>query len=87
MLENIFHRRTNTYNLRSQPDLKIPSINTTYKGINSLRYYGATIWNSLPENWRNIETLGEFKSKIKKWKPDLCKCRLCKTYIDGVGFV
>ena len=24
ILENIFRRRTNTYNLRSQPDLKIP---------------------------------------------------------------
>ena len=29
--------------------------------------------------------LGKFKDKIKKWVP-VRKCRLCKTYVKGVGF-
>ena len=87
VLENIFTRNSTNYNLRSQADLQIPDVHSTYNGLNSLRYYGAVMWNSLPITLRNIETLSEFKGKIKQWKPKNCPCRLCKTYIDGVGFV
>ena len=28
-----------------------------------------------------------FKNKLKEWKPRSCPCRLCKTYIQHVGFI
>ena len=34
----------------------------------------------------NIDNL-EFKSKVKSWNPINCPCKLCKTYIGGVGYV
>ena len=40
----------------------------------------------LPEVFKKIDVLAKFEDDIKKWVPD-CKCRLCKTYIAGVGFV
>ena len=45
------------------------------------------MWNSLPINIRNSESLSVFKAKIKVWKPDNCTCRLCKEYLNGVGFI
>ena len=30
--------------------------------------------------------LNAFKKRIKSWKPN-CSCRLCKTYLQGVGFI
>ena len=45
------------------------------------------MWNSLPIDIRNYESLVVFKAKIKTWKPDSGTCRLCKKYLNGVGFI
>ena len=41
----------------------------------------------LPDDCKDIENLSIFKNKVKKWKPGNCPCRLCKTYINNVGFI
>ena len=84
---NIFIRTNHNINLRSQPDLLIPSVKTALKGKQSLRYFGSLMWNSLPIDIRNSKSLSLFKTKIKAWKPDSCTCRLCKEYLNGVGFI
>ena len=45
------------------------------------------IWNIVPQNIRESNSLNEFKSLIKFWKADTCPCRLCKNYIAQVGFI
>ena len=65
----------------------IPKVNNEYTGKLSLRYFGPVVWEiMLPDAYKEIKTLGKFKEDIKKWLPD-CNCRLCKTYISGVGFI
>ena len=73
--------------LQYQSDLIVPSVNSLLKGKNSLRYFGSIIWNYLSVEIRKSEILPVFKLKIKEWKPDNCKCRLCKEYLGGVGFI
>ena len=75
------------YNLRTIKDLKVPSINTVWKGENSIRFFGAKLWNLLPSDIENAKSLYVFKTKIKNWQPLDCPCRMCKNYINGVGFV
>ena len=58
-------------------ELAIPLVNTVLKGKNSIRYLGPVIWNSIPLNIRCIDNINIFKSKIRQWKPESCKCRLC----------
>ena len=77
----------NSYNLRSQSHLEIPSVNTENSGKNSLKYFGPIIWNSVPARLRNIENLSEFKREIRKSRFDDCQCRLCKNFIGNVGFI
>ena len=36
---------------------------------------------------RTLETLNKFKKEIKSWKCDASPCRMCKTYIQRVGFI
>ena len=36
---------------------------------------------------KNALPLQFFKNKLKEWKPTSCTCRLCKTYIQHVGFI
>ena len=64
-----------------------PSINTVQFGSESTVHRGAKIWELIPENVKSSESAGIFKSKIKKWVPEICPCRLCKTYVNQVGFV
>ena len=48
---------------------------------------GPKIWEMLPSEMQECETFSEFKSKVKSWNPINCLCKLCKTYIGGVGYV
>ena len=40
----------------------------------------------IPKDIKESKSLSEFKRKIKKWKSKECPCKLCKTYVAGVGF-
>ena len=63
------------------------TVNSVYKGDNSLRIFGPIVWNNmLPENYKTCPTLTHFKNSIKSWIPKNCPCRLCKNYIPGLGF-
>ena len=56
--------RDSAYDLRdSENKLNVPLPRTNYYR-NSFSYNGATLWNSLPCDIRNIESLGVFKRKI-----------------------
>ena len=74
-------------NFRDRLELKIPSINSELKGKHSLRYHDSVLWNNITYKIRNLENLHFFTAKIKKWKPNSYKCRTCKPYACGVGFI
>ena len=59
----------------------------TYLLTESLSFLGPKIWNLVPEEIKTSETVDIFKNKIKKWIPENCPCRLCKTYVRVSGFV
>ena len=54
-----------------------------YKIVNSI---APPIMN-LHTKYKNAKSLDEFKSKIKAWKCDFCQCRLCKKYVQNLGFI
>ena len=88
LMNNIFKlREENPYNLRHVSEFSRPMINSVYHGTESISFLGPKIWDILPEKLKNIETLEVFKKEIKIWKPDNCPCRLCKVFIEGVGFL
>ena len=72
---------------RSGSSFIVDSRNTVFKGDLSLRTYGPKVWNELlPRDLKNIDSLEDFKTEIKKWVPE-CHCRLCRIYVQGVGFI
>ena len=71
---------------RSERDFIIPRVQTEQYSKNSFRYLGPKIWNSLPIEIRR-KSFSDFTSYIKRWKPIGCPCTLCKTYIQGVGYI
>ena len=84
IMKDLFHLRQDS---NGTSKFIIPNVKSEYMGKLSLRYFGPVVWETmLPEAYKEIDILAKFQDDIKKWVPD-CNCRLCKTYIAGVGFV
>ena len=63
----IFQLNESLYGLRSNGSQKpcIPNINSARFGKDSIRYFGPVIWNSIPAEIRNANTLSSFKKEIR----------------------
>ena len=75
------------YNSRTQTDFEIPHVKTVNYGLESIRFLGPKIWESVPNDHKRKESVSSFKTAIKKWKPEQCSCRLCKTYLQNIGYL
>ena len=84
---NVLKTRTLTYNLRSQTDFVRDCVNTRRYGLNSLSYFAPKVWDMIPLEIKNINSLQKFKTEIRKWAPKNCSCYLCRPYIHNLGFV
>ena len=65
----------------------IVEIQKTVKyGTETISYLAHKIWSLVPNVIKSSKSLDVFKSKIRQWEPD-CPCRLCKNYLQHVGFI
>ena len=89
IMHEIFEQRNIQYNLRSQTDFQLGSVKTVNCGLRALRYLGPKIWNIVPFEIKNSETLAQFKLKIKSWEPSHCPCNLCQStlYFHCLGYI
>ena len=74
--------------LRNQVDFYNPSNPRSVNwGLETLRHLGPILWNAIPKDIKGAPSLNRFKALIKTWEPINCPCRLCKIYINHVGYV
>ena len=78
--------RTLSYNLRTQNDFSSRVPKTVKYGTETISFLALKVWALVPEKLKECYCLEAFKSKIRKWKPD-CPYRLCKTYLQLIGFL
>ena len=86
-MKNIFSVSENPVNLRKKVSFGSFNIKSVYNGLDTISFRGPQIWSNVPTEIKSSKSLSEFKLKIKSWKPIGCTCRLCKSYIQNVGFV
>ena len=87
IVSNIFTQKNcHPYNLGLNSQFSRPLVSSVFHGTESISYLGPVIWDILPGSYKNLSNVSVFKNKIKKWKPENCSCRLCKTYISRLGF-
>ena len=88
LMNDIFKRRgEQIYNLRKHSQFYRPKVNSVYNGTESVSFLGPIIWDLVPNELKDIGNLAAFKKAIKKWSPEKFPCRLCKVYINNVGFI
>ena len=86
VVSNIFrHKYCYNYNLWLNSQLSRPIVRSVFHGTKSVSYLGPVIWNILPDSYKNLPNFIVYKNRIKKWKPENCLCRLCKTYTSRVS--
>ena len=62
---NFFERNHIPYNLQRGDFLLLPLAKSTSYGVNSLAFQGSLLWNNLPLQVKESQTLEEFKNRIK----------------------
>ena len=87
LFNEIFVERELSYSLRGDNPLARRRVNSVRHGTESVFFLAPKIWDILPKEIKDSKTLNIFKTKIKKWVPRECPCRLCKTYVPQVGFI
>ena len=86
-MHELFIENSDHHGLRSKRFWNVPQVRTTAFGTETIRFRGPKIWESLPSNVREAETLPIFKSKIKDLRNIHCTCRLCKEFVPNLGFI
>ena len=86
-IQNIFIEKVHQHNLRYKRQWENYNVRTVRYGTETIRNMGTKTWDIVPSEIKESKTLIEFKQKIKKWKTSECTCRLCKSYIYGLGFL
>ena len=87
IMNDVFRIRKNYYNTRKADEFQSHCVKTVHYGTETVSFLGPKLWSILPNEYKSIININEFKSKIKSWVPQNCPFRLCKTYIHHIGFI
>ena len=87
IMAELFQFTDKPYNLRSKSILQRTKDCTVYHGTKSISSLAPKIWELIPNDLKEENSVAAFKDKIKKWTNDKCPCRLCKKYVAHLGFI
>ena len=76
-MREVFVRKDTRYNLRSEFRLKLPHVNSSMYGLHSVSFRGSQLWNTVPNNLKNLPSVSIFKNKIGDWDESGCNCNIC----------
>ena len=87
IINEIFRRRTSSYNLWKNSSFYVKQVNSVYHNTDSLSCLSPKTWELAPEDIKQPESLDNFESKIKNWVNLTWPCRLCNIYLQNIGFI
>ena len=87
IINSLFQFRCNTNDIRNFREIFTENRKTVKYGMEIVTYRAQFFWVNLHTKHKNAKSLDEFKSKVKVWKCGFCHCRLCKKYVQIVGFI
>ena len=80
-------RNTPHYNLWHTSHFSADPIHSAYNRTESASHLGPKIWEQILAEIKNKDSLNGFKKEIKKRKPTEYPCRICKTFVQNLGFI
>ena len=86
-MADVFVTKDVPYNLRGSNNLALPKARTNLYGLDTIRFVGQKLWQALPREIKESQSLEIFKRNIKTIRSFNCSCKLCKTFITNLGFL
>ena len=86
-MKEVFEIVEYRYTLINELQLKSRKIHSARYGIETASFVGARVWSSLLSDRKECESLELFKSKINNSLPENCPCKLCKPYLQRIGYM
>ena len=78
IMKDVFPLNANSfYNTRNKRTFHSRHIRTFHFGSETLSHLAPKIWELVPEEIKELESVTSFKNAIKKWELATCPCRLC----------
>ena len=87
IMNGVFDIIESPYPLGNELRFKSKNIRTVRYGIETAAFVSSRIWSYMPSELKEIMLLNKFRSKIKTWKPENCPCKLCKIYLQRIGYL
>ena len=87
IMNEVFDIIESPYPLRNELRFKSRNIRTIGYETKTAAFVGSKIWSYMPSELKESTSLNEFGSKIKTWKPENCPCKLCKIYLQRMGYL
>ena len=75
------------YPLKNELRFKSRNIRTVRYGIVAAAFVGSRMWSYMLSELKESTSLNAFRLKIKAWIPESCPCKLCKTYLQKIGYL
>ena len=86
IFRDLFFRQENTYNFFRNGEFQISRVKTVWNTSNLIKYFGPIIWDLVLSELKYARLLENSKTEIRKRKPKKYPCRICKTFIQNIGF-
>ena len=77
-MSELFVPKFSGYTLRRGQQLVLPPTKTVKFGMHSLSFVGSLIWDRLPRDIKDSQSLNVFKSRVKNLPKNFCTCPYCK---------
>ena len=87
IMNEVFQTNDYLYDLRNPRILASKHKSTIKYGINTIAFKGPQIWQNIPLEIRNSESLSLFKSNIKQLQSLPCRCKICRSFITNLGYI
>ena len=78
MKEVLPFNENTSYNTRNKRKFHSRSIKSVTFGSETLSHLAPKIWEPVPFENKNVDSVASFRRTIKKWKPINCPCLLCR---------
>ena len=87
IMDSMFERRNEPYNLRNFQEFLTEEKRTVHYGLETLSYRSPQLWPLLPENIKEVDSLKVSNGEAKNRICGDCPYRLCKPYLQNIGFL
>ena len=81
IIKELFAPKMSPYDRLNNNSIKSRRVTSVWHGTESVSYFGPKIWDLVPNEIKESESLNAFKFKNKRWIPERCPYRICKIYL------